>query len=455
MTAEEPRQREPAEGRERRLNPAERAAEMLLDVDEPSVAKLPVEIAEEVPANAAKQVTAMALQKAGDLVVDPRTVLSWVMTSVGAPAALVGLLVPIRESGSMLPQTLIAPFVRRQAIRKWTWVTGAAGQGAAVAAMAALTAFTRGAVAGWGILAALGGFALARSLSSLTSKDVLGRTMPKGARGQVTGLATVASGAVAVTLGAGLRVFGGEDTGVTTLAILLGIGALAWGAAGSVFATVKETAPDAPQGEDGRDTDDGSHSAVALLLRDATFRRFVLARTLLLVSALSPPFIVALATESGGAGLQGLGPFLISSGVAALVGGRLWGKLADRSSRSAMMLAAGAASTVIILLLVALRFEGLRDVDLLYPAAYLLLALAHTGARVGRKTYLVDLGEGDQRTNYVAVSNTAIGILLLVTGGLSAAIATLGVEVALAALAALGLFGVLASRTLPEVSRRT
>jgi len=457
--------------------PVERAAAMLLDVDESAVDKLPVEIADEVPGNAAKQVTALALQKAGDLVVDPRTVLSWVLTSVGAPSAVVGLLVPVRESGSMLPQTFLAPIVRRQAVRKWFWVAGAAGQCLAVAAMAVLTATTEGALAGWGILAALAVFALARSLSSLTSKDVLGRTIPKGARGQVTGMATVASGAVAITLGAALRLFGGEDAQVGTLALLLGAGALAWAAAGTVFAAIKETpsaaadvdadgaAPGAtadPHSNRGGDGEGGGNGArgeetdgapmLSLLRHDAPFRRFVIARTLLLVSALSPPFVVALATEQGSAGLQGLGPFLISSGVAALIGGRFWGRLADRSSRLTMMLAAGAASSVIVLLLAVLRIDGLAEIELLYPAAYLLLALAHTGARVGRKTYIVDLGEGDARTNYVAASNSAIGVLLLVTGGLSAAIATLGVEIALAALALLGLVGVLVSRTLREVS---
>ncbi len=427
--------------------PVERAAARLLDVDDVAVDKLPVEVAANVPGNAAKQVLAMALQKAGDLIVDPRTVLAWVVTSVGAPAAVLGLLVPVREAGSMLPQTAIAPAVRRRAIRKWIWVAGAAGQCLAVAAMAVLAATTRGALAGWGILAALAVFAGARSLSSLTSKDVLGRTMPKGVRGRVTGSATVASGVVAITLGAALRAFGGEDAGIGTLAILLGAGALAWAAAGSVFATIVEAPGEADEGGAG-----GGSRALALLRDDPPFRRFVLARTLLLVSALSPPFVVALATEVGGAGLSGLGPFLISSGVAALVGGRIWGNLADRSSRTTMTAAAGAASAVILALLLVLRFDGVRDVELVYPAAYLLLALAHTGVRVGRKTYIVDLAEGNQRTDYVAVSNSAMGVLLLVAGAVTAAIAQLGVEVALAALALLGIAGVVVSRTLPEVS---
>jgi len=63
------------------------------------------------------------------------------------------------------------------------------------------------------------------------------------------------------------------------------------------------------------------------------------------------------------------------------------------------------------------------------------------------------MGEGDRRTDYVAVSNSAMGALLLLTGALTSAIALLGVEVALATLAVLGLIGAVVSRSLPEVSR--
>jgi MFS family permease len=95
-----------------------------------------------------------------------------------------------------------------------------------------------------------------------------------------------------------------------------------------------------------------------LLRDDRPFRRFVTARTLLLVSALAPPFVVTLATREGGPGLAGLGPFVISSGLAALLGGRTWGRLADRSSRRAMTLAAGAASLIVLGFLAVLQLPG-------------------------------------------------------------------------------------------------
>jgi predicted MFS family arabinose efflux permease len=426
----------------------ERVYALLVDADESLSESLPDGVAEAVPGNAVKQVVALALQKVGDLLVDAKTVLTWLLAALGAPAAITALLVPVRESGSMLPQAWLASYARGRPLRKWLWVAGSVGQAGAVAAMAIVALTLEGAAAGWAILGALALFALARSLSSLASKDVLGRTIPKGARGQVTGSATIASGAVAITVGVALRAFGGEDAGIGTFALLLGVAALAWVVAGAVFATVTEAPGEHDEQPHGRPL----HDALALLRNDRPFRRFVTARTLLLVSALAPPFVVTLATREGGAGLAGLGPFVISSGLAALLGGRTWGRLADRSSRRAMTLAAGSASVIVLGFLALLQFPVVREAAIVYPATYLLLALAHTGVRVGRKTYVTDLAEGNRRTEYVAVSNTAMGALLLVTGAISSAVAMLGPEAALLFLAVLGLAGVAVSRSLPEVS---
>jgi len=408
------------------------------------------EVARNVPDNAVRQVTAMTLQKAGDLVVDAKTVLSWLLAALGAPASLTALLVPIRESGSMLPQASLAPLVQRRAIRKWIWVLGAALQATSVLAMAAIAATLGGAAAGIALLVALAGFSLARSLSSLTSKDVQGRTLPKGTRGQINGYATIGAGLASITVGLGLRLLGGDDAAPSTFAWLLAAAALAWVLAALVFARIHET----PGEHDPEASAGGSAlaSAARLLRDDRPFRRFVVARTLLLVSALSPPFVVTLATDQGGAGLQGLGSFVISSGVAALIGGRLWGRLADRSSRRVMMVASGLSAGIVVLFLAGLRVDAVRTAALVYPATYLLLALVHHGSRIGRKTYVVDLAEGDQRTEYVAVSNTAMGALLLVVGAFTSAVALLGAEAALLALAALGATGVVVSRSLPEVS---
>src|SRR5690554_5830695 len=277
--------------------------------------------------NGLRQVAANTLQAIGDQVVNAKTVLPWLFASLGVPAVLIGLLVPIRESGSMLPQAALTPVIKGLRPRRRAWVAGAVGQAAATVMMAFAAATMNGTAAGVVILVALALFALARSLCSLAGKDVMGTTVPKGERGQINGVSTALSGALAITLGLAIRLLGGDGVSPLVLAGLLAVAALAWVLAAVVYAGVREPAPPGPTCSD--DGKPGWLQASWQLLRDdSAFRRFVMARTLLLVSALSPPFVVALAAGVGGVGLGGLGPFVIAQGLASMVGGKPFGTLA-------------------------------------------------------------------------------------------------------------------------------
>ncbi|MDO5731420.1 MFS transporter [Corynebacterium sphenisci] len=407
------------------------------------------EIRRAVPANTRRLIAAQGLQSAGDQVVDAKTVLPWLLNALGAPGFMLGLLVPIRESGSMLPQAALTPWVRAQPRRKRVWLIGALTQAAMAALIAVAAAAATGAAAGALVLLGLAGFSLGRSLCSIGSKDIQGRVIPKGRRGRVSGVSTMVGGIAAITVGAAVRILGGSDRlGETDLEWLIGAAALAWVAGAAVFARIAEPAAEA---EDPGAGPGWVRESLDLLREDRPFRRFVVVRALLLVSALAPAFLVTLAAR-GGAGLGGLGTFLIASGAASIIGGRISGRFSDRSSRRAMILGAAAASAVILAALALARLApGAAGWAL--PVTYFLLALTHTEIRVARKTYVVDMATGDRRTSYVAVGNTAMGVILLFTGVISGALAHIGVEWALLLLAGMGLAGVAAARALPEVSR--
>ena len=140
-------------------------------------------------------------------------------------------------------------------------------------------------------------------------------------------------------------------------------------------------------------------------------------RSLLLVSALSPPFVVTLAVSSGAEGLAGLGSFIIASGLAVLLGGGIFGRWADRSSSNLMAVGAALAYAVIVTLVLIVTLPAFSEesgwADLVFVGSYFLLTLLHTGVRVGRKTYVVDMAEGERRATYRAVSNSAMGVILL------------------------------------------
>src|SRR5690606_12979451 len=117
---------------------------------------------------------------------------------------------------------------------------------AAVAVMAATAALGDGPTAGVTIIAALVVFALGRCLGSISSKDVQGRTIPKGERGQIIGLATTVAGLVAITLGLGIRVLGGDDLDAGQLAWLLAAGSALWVGVAVVYASIREPATESP-----------------------------------------------------------------------------------------------------------------------------------------------------------------------------------------------------------------
>ena len=403
-----------------------------------------------VARNGLRLIGAGALQSAGDQVVNAKTVLPWILDGVGAPAALVALLVPIRESGSMLPQAALTPRVVAARRRSAVWVAGAIGQAAAVAGMAGAAALLEGIAAGLAIVGLLAVFALSRALCSMASKDVMGRTLPKGQRGQISGISTMVSGLVAIGVGLGLRAFG-DQLSAQVLAIFLGAAAVAWFLGALIYRGMEEPAPDTE--DKGEDKPSWWRDMIDLFVNDRPFRNFVTVRALLLVSALSPPFFVTLAAGYGNTLISGLGGFVIASALASILGGWVSGRLADRSSRNLMVVGAAAASAVVAAVVVTVLLAGDRQIGWVFTVAFFLVSLVHVGVRVARKTYVVDMAEGDQRTRYVAVANTAMGVILLVTGAISAFIAGFGEVPALIFLGGLGLVGALLGARLPDVSK--
>ncbi|MBK5925924.1 MFS transporter, partial [Rhodobaculum claviforme] len=263
-----------------------------------------------------RHVGALSLTKAADGLVDPKLVLAWLLGALGAPAALVGLLVPIREAGALLPQLFTAARIRAMARRKWAWVAGSVGQGLAALAMAAAALTLEGAAAGVAICAALAVLAVARSVASVSLKDVLGKTVDKGRRGTATGLASNLA-PVAVIGFAGLLIWDAGDRMALVVGALVLAGGF-WMLAAAIFAGLREE-PGASEG--GANGAAAAFANLRYLRDDPVLARFVLARGLLTATALAPPYLVMLAAGAADAALGGLGALVLASALAGLVSG--------------------------------------------------------------------------------------------------------------------------------------
>lgn len=427
--------------------------ELATGADEARVCKdIPESQCNDQPVNFVLQVVSQAFSKTGDALADAKVVLPWLIGAVGAPVFLIGFLVPVRESLALLPQILVGGVLRRFAIRKYFWAIASIVEGLCILGMALVgLSGMEGAAAGWTIFALLVAFSLARGVASIAAKDTLGKTVSKTRRGRVSGYAATASGFVAVGVGLYLAAAPEAARPDWVLYALLVAAAGAWLAGAFTYSQLKEQ-PGATQG--GQTFRDVVADQVRTLLSDRELQIFLAARTFMIATALMGPLFVAMAQRETGQDLTGLGWLILASGLAAAISSSFWGWLSDISSRNTMALAAGFAGLLGLasLAMIALMPQ-LKDAVWVYAGLVFLLGVAHSGVRIGRKTHIVDLAGKDKKAEYVALSNSIIGVLLLILGAFSGATMAFGVEIGIAALAVLALVGAGAALSLRDVQK--
>ncbi|MGI3163323.1 MFS transporter [Pseudooceanicola sp. 200-1SW] len=391
--------------------------------------------------NGLREIAALSMTKISDGLINPKLVLSWLLNALGAPAYFVSALVPIREAGALLPQILLAGWLRTLEHRKWMWAAGAALQGVAALAIALSALWLQGRAAGLAICGALAVLALARAACSVSYKEVQGKTIAKTRRGAITGTAGSAAALVVVVFAALLMTGLLQSQGAVVAAVALA--GLLWLGAAALFSTLREPASD-PEDHPSRP------EFLSLLREDAALRHFVLVRGLLVSTSLAPPYIVLMSQGRGEGVLGQLGALLLASAAASFLSSYVWGRLSDRSSRR-VLAASGAAGALAMVLMLVLAAAGLAGAVWAGPLVLFLLMIAYHGVRQARSTYLVDMAPEDGRGRYAAVANTLIGSILLLTGLFGGALSVLSPGWALAGFALMAAAGGALALRLPEV----
>lgn len=416
--------RKPEHERRKQVKRAEETVyEILTGEDEGRVCRdIPETACKEQPRNFLTHMFSLSATKIGDGLADPKLVLSWLLGALGAPSTVIGWLVPVREAGALLPQLFTSATIRSMPQRKWAWSVGSLGQGLAVLGMAAAALTLEGAAAGWTIVGLLALFAISRSVCSVSYKDVLGKTISKATRGTVTGSAGTVAAAFVLLFGAALSV-GLLPRTVDVIAIVLLVAGMLWIASALLFSTLAEQAGAI---EGGGNPVSVAFGQLRLLKNDMQLVRFIVIRGLLMATALAPPYILALAGRTGEREFGELGLFVVASSLAAILSTYIWGRLSDVSSRRVLMYAARIAA----LAMAGAAGFGWSGIPVLrsgYVLAGILFVLmvAYQGVRLGRSTHIVDMATPETRAAYTALSNTVIGILLLL-GGVFGLVARIG-----------------------------
>ncbi|MBJ2128729.1 MFS transporter [Alteromonas sp. IB21] len=372
----------------------------------------------------------LSLNKLADLLISAKTTLTALLVSVGAPVWMIGWLVPIRESGALLPQVLISIYLRNHADRHKVWRVGMLIQAFSIVGIIVFVILFSGFKAGIGVLLSLVILSIGRSACSLTVKDIEADVVKKGQRGNLIGIASTISGLVTLCIAIPLVVFEGAFSS-NTLLVILCASLLSFSLTLVCVWPIKTRVY----------TGDKSRNSFSVNF-DSTVYKFIFVRGLFVHSALVAPYFM---TERNGDVQELLPIYIGAEALAALLSSIIWGKIADKSAKLTLQVSG------VLALIACIGLLSLEATPIFISALlFFVLSIAHAGVRTGRKTYSLDVKEGHERTELVGFSNTAIGLILLGFGAIYAFLSSVLAFTVVYIMAVMLLLAILATAILPN-----
>lgn len=409
--------------------------------------EIPKDSCQEVSWNVRANVCNGAASKLAEQIAGPNLILPWLFQLLGTPVWMLGFLLPIKQSCSLLPQMVVAGQIRRLAVRKWVWVGSGLIQMLCLLLMIPAALWLSPIAAGSCLLLLLLIFSTASGTASVAFQDVLGKTIAQGHRGKLLAQRAFVGGILTTLVGLILNRLQASQQSLTPALYLLFFAALLWALSALCFGLIREL-PGAVDG--GRNAIAEAREGIGFYRRYHGFRRFMAARGLLLAVELATPFLVLHAGQNLQLKIQDIGMLVVAVGFSQIVSSPFWGRMADSTSRLVMLrsvqIAAGA--TFLAVLLMVVPFYGLRYLG--YLLVFVLIGLAESGARLGRKTYLVDAVPQADRATYTAFSNSTIGVLAVCSGVAGFIAQWLGATTMLVFIGLVMVAGILACRRMPE-----
>jgi len=355
--------------------------------------------------------------------IDPPLVLTWFVSQLTSSNLLIGLVTPLGNAGWFLPQLLISARIQRMERKMPSYTRAAVTRTAAWILLAATVWLMNDPcllLVGFFVL-----YTIARmlaGLAGLTFFDVIAKTIPAQRRGGLFAWRQFLGGALA--LGAGWIVKTALNHPALPFprghAFLFALYCVVMVLAMTAFALIREppgTAVTKPV-----TMREQLRRAGQLLWKDRVFRRYMAARLALGLAGIALPFYGIWAKDVLRAPEGMVGVYLTTRIGAQLLFNFPWGQVSDRRGNRLVMQLTSLSNGATALL--ALTLVGL--VGLLQPQGswlpYLALPIffldgaARPGQVLAGSNFLLELVPEAERPLYLGLSNTLMGITILVSG---------------------------------------
>jgi hypothetical protein len=378
-----------------------------------------------MPSQFTRLLSISTLTQLADEIVSAKIVLPWILLSLNAPLWMLALIVPIKESGALLPQWSVQKILAAKFSTATIWRTGMAMQGAALFAIAAgMWWLVAASFAAYLVLLAVVVLSLGRALCSFTIKDIQAHNVEKGRRGKLIGAGGSAAGLVTILVAlllwqysADSAVVGSEIPEQTVLGLLVIAGCLCYGLGLWLSRSLSMPEPIVPEPNTPSGRPVGYVPSVPSLslwryvTHESDLRELIVSRVLLMHGAIVLPLMVLLIAERY-EGISSLALVMLASAIASFMSSYIWGWFSDYSARTTLAISAAGCMLSLGWLLTP---WGLAE-HYAAGAGFLLMNLCYSGIRTARKTYLIDMVSHTKRQRYVAAGNTIVGCVLLLVG---------------------------------------
>lgn len=403
------------------------------------------------------------LFQGGEGFIDANTVIPVFLSRITSSNALIGLATGLPDLGWLLPQVLVAPAVAHERRQMWLYHRAAMVRVVGLAGLAAAVLTLGPEHSGWLLAAFLVGYGLyclGAGVGAVPFMEVVAKTIPPAKLGTFWSQRLLWGGTAVFAVGFLVReVLAWPEDGLK-FGVLFGISSVTAGVAYWLFGVMRE-----PEGDTDRTLSSPGRllaEGARLLRGDATFRRLLVARSMLNVWYAASPFVVLFAVRDLAAGAHAAGTFLLARMVGFVLSNLLWQRLSStRGNRTVMVwgvaLASGAALAAAAIAVASpwkLGWIGAGAAVIALEAVTAVGGAAQAGISVAYGSLVIQLAPGGRRQAFVTLANTFVApsMLLPAVGGALLDRTSAPVVFALAGLGAL--WGTRSATRLPETHHR-
>jgi MFS family permease len=374
-----------------------------------------------------------ALFQAGSSAVDSATIVASLVNHLTGSVYAVGAASAVLRLGWLLPQLVVGYLAQRAERRMPYYVAGAFGRAGCLALIALMLAFASNAASGgWiasGFLALWTLYAFVSGIVAVPYNDIVGRSIPSGARSRMLAWRFFGGGILALGVTALIHWLLATQTLFTAYALIFALASALMLA--SSFSFVSAGEPPTPPKKAPEKTAGFGQFLVggwAVLRTDNRFRLFLYTQWLGGATLMALPFYVVAAADAG-LGITDVGILLGAQTGGALASNALWGRIGDRHGKLALLRMVGVFRLVPPLGALVL-FATMADTTpplAAFAVLFAAIGALTNGMTIGYLGYLMEISPDAQRPAYSAYFNALASpaALLPLVGALIADTVTL------------------------------